>query len=321
METEKIRKRITRSISITYLAIIATACSSADDLLPQTNIEYDPTAPIHLTGVVEEVDERTKTVSRAPINGTGAELPISLFRGDETYTAAYNSGPHDATITVGGTINTGLYYQSDPVKKSKLIGVYPKVDKTIVTWDESTRVITYPKSIIGDTDIIASALVEGSRSSTMSDMSFSHLLTQVKITVSASAEGVGKWGDVTAVTIAGKKQNVQVTLPAADGTATASAAGVASGAEALTVIQTADITPSTDVQNLGYAMFAPVTTNASLSLAITTGAGTFTKTSASQQYEAGKSYEIKLTFTATAIELTTVTIAEWGDGGSQGITL
>lgn len=314
-----------KALAMLLMIYLAQSCSTSDDLPLGKNIELDLTAPIELSGSLDGMDEDTQTRGAGPITGTGKALSISLFRADETYTTSYTSGPHAATITTSATINTGLFYQTDPAKKTKLIGVYPAVDNTNVTWDNTSRKVTY-KSIDGGTDILCSAFAEGSKNSTMSTMAFSHLLTQVKVTVICDANATGKWSAVNSVTIASKKQDVVVTLPAPNATGTATLAGSGT-ATALTVTNetggsATPKTPTTTLQTFGYAMFAPVTTAGTLSLSIVTASdGTFTKTSASQRYEAGKSYELKLTFTATGIILSTVTIGAWDSGGSQNITL
>ena len=310
--------------SILLVGILGS-CSSGDDQFPAPVVELDYSAPITLTGLVEDTGE-ISTRGTGAIEGTSKEFTVSLFRADETYTDAYISGPHAATITSGSTFGTGLYYQSGAMM-TKLIGVYPAVDGVVNTWDATSRRVTYP-SIDGATDIMTSGLVEGSKSSPMGGITFVHLLTQIKITLVATTEGVGKWGNVTSVAVGGKKQSITIQLPVGTATAGAGASIYSTeGADDLTVTTSTGgtptaTTPTTTEKTFGYAMFAPSTEKEELVLTVATSVvSSLNVKTKSQQFLPGYTYELKLNFTATQITLSAVTITLWGAGAGQSITL
>jgi len=321
-----IKKQLIRSSAL--LLVILASCSSNDDPFPASVIELDYSAPISLIGSVENTDE-ISTRGVGAIEGTGKELSISLFRADETYGATYASGPHAAAVTSGSSFDTGLYYQGESTKKTKLIGVYPAVDGTTVTWDADNCRVSYP-AIDGATDIMASSLIEGSKSAPMGGMTFGHLLTQVKIIIVATSEGVGKWGNVTEVTIGGKKQSIVVQLPAATANAgTGASIHSATGTADLAVTTSIGGTPTAAAPTateavFGYAMFAPTTT-ASEVLTLKVNTSVLSKAleveAEPEQFKAGSYYELTLSFTATGITLTTVSITEWGSGTGQTIPI
>ena len=313
---------IKKYIPILLFASLLGACSTSDEAQPYVAPEVDPESPITLSA---QVDDTEPVGTRAVITGTGTAMPISIWRADMTYSTAYGSGPHDGTITTDAKINTGLYYNSDPAIKTKLIAIHPKVDNTSVTWTVASRQVTYT-TLNGYTDIICSRLTEGGRSSQMSTMTFDHLLTQIKVNVVAGANAAGKWGTINSITVANKKANCVVTLPQPNTTGTASAA--LSGTTSALTLTTASggtcatTAPSATSREYGQAMFPPVTTAAALTLTIATANGTYTKTTTSQKYEAGKSYTVTLTFTATGITVSTVTISSWANGGTlSGINI
>lgn len=313
----KFKVRITSALLV---GLLLTACSSGDlpgEVGPPDDTRIEP------IGLVAEMEPSTR--GAGPINGTGTALGISLFRADETYTAAYlAASPIAGTIATTGRINTGLYYQNNPVKKTKLIGIYPAVGGTAVTWDATTRKVAYT-TMDGSTDILCSALAEGSRNTPMSTMTFSHLLTMIKVNIKCTAAAAGKWGTVNSVSLVGKKQNCEVTLPApnATGVATVAATGTTSNLAVTTGagVAPAKVAPTTTSKLFGQAIFLPVTTAAAIQLSIVTADGTFTKSTVSQKYEAGKAYEVTLIFDVDEIVVSTATIVAWGSGGNQDINL
>lgn len=291
-----------QSIYLLAIAALALGSCSADE--PYKHTEVDPDAPILLYGGIRSGVEVTR--GDGPIDAL-KQLNISLFRDDESYSATYTTGPVAATLEANGTIETGLFYLSDVTAKSKLIGVYPAT----IAANYSAGKVTY-SSIDGSTDIMASNQVEGSKNSAMPSMQFAHLLTRIKVNIQTTADGAGKWGAVTAISVVDKKQDVVVTLPAPNGSGTATATGSGATAALPLTLEDGQQTPTTTNTLFGQAMFAPVTANAVLSFSVVTADGTFSvSTTTPQKYDAGKSYNVNLTFGATAITITSVTITAW----------
>jgi hypothetical protein len=274
--------------------------------------------PVKLTGEIEAVSTRAPITSLSGIGGTGLDLHI--FRANEvsgafgtTYTRSVEGNlASTGAITFGEAqayLNNGDY--------SKFIAVYPRyADGKYVAADA-----TVEYTIDGTTDILASNVLSGKKTAPITAaFSFSHLLTQVKVKVLASTEGLSQdWGKVKSITIADKQIAALVKLPkpdasgsavaeakpAATGTALTVATTHADGADGLTIPHTGS------GADYGYAMFLKGTTAETLTLNVVTEnseTGGVTVTTAQQRiYTASTVFTITLTFT--------------GSGAGGGITV
>jgi hypothetical protein len=201
-------------------------------------------------------------------------------------------------------MNPAQYYLVDGDKTSRFIAVYPNE----IEYVEADRTLEF--NIDGTTDIIASRVVEGSKTTKVVPMEFDHLLTQVQVSVvadgAADVDQISQqWGKVTEITISDKGGHALLTLPAADGSAQKSFAPTGTQG-ALTVAEYASdvlIPADGSTARYGYAMFLP--TSNQLDLTITTSRGparTVTTTNLPTLSE-GHAYAITLKFKLDDVEI------------------
>lgn len=240
-------------------------------------------------------------------------LDIALARVNEGaggYAAQWGTTQLDATIetTKKVTFDKKQYY-SPAGLKTKLIGWYPAVDATYNPDDGGNATVSWT-AIDGKTDILVSDLREGSKlnpftAAQTNVLTFKHALTQIQIKAYAlSQEEADIWGTVDRITITDKKQTCKITLPATsaetgDNSALTGATFTndADGLLELVKENPAGNTPLTDMtvgvsvagdtgdgqgdgtdkatvaKLWGYAMFAPVAAQGSLTLTIHFTAG------------------------------------------------
>lgn len=213
-------------ISLCLLPLLTAGCLS-DNLLsdhPDT-----PTGPIEIrikSSIVGSTSATTRAETSPVEKGMITEdmtFNVKFARVDATddgatptYSAAY-------TKAVSGTVTSKVlsftdpeYYQPDG-KKTKLIGWYPAVD-TYATSTDNVSTVTF--SVDGETDIMATPLKEGDKTSKIESIAFEHLLTQISVKVYATdANTKALWGGLESVSIAGKKQTCVLTLPATSSSA------------------------------------------------------------------------------------------------------
>jgi hypothetical protein len=317
-----------------YLAVAAflVSCSKA---------EVDPisdSGQVKLSGVLntgagtrvgenEGVIRNDETDTDKPYKN----LDLSIFRANQTYGSVYTSKFTGVFLKTGEIEMDPLqYYLIDGSKTSKFIAVYPQV--TDDKYNEENKTLEF--TIDGNTDIIASQVVEGRKDAKITiPMEFNHLLTQVQVSVaaenSADAATISEgWGKVTEITISGKEGTAQVTLP--DPFTTIAGAVVAPITEKTSTgnLKLSSEYNSTDggltipidgsADYFGYAMFVPIT-SAALELNITTTLGGTKRNSIlSLTLEAGNAYAITIKLKKTG----EVEIEGGGDGtGKTGATL
>lgn len=269
------------------------------------------------------------------------KLPVSFIRVDKpqngNYPADYTNVPALAahmipTSNLIAFTNNQLY----PANGSsvKFVGWYPATG----VWNASTRSVTFGE-LDGTTDILASPGVEGSRTNeftaNQNQITFNHMLTQVRVFAHLeSVDYQSVWGDLTAISISGKKQTCTLTLPATDATAGTKPTATFGTPVGDLSLQKPDNTGAVSTQTLsaaipdtdtdapiGYAMFAPHSGEYDkLKLKVTTAkAGTLTveipyKTGA--EFAAGKSYDVVLTLLAFDIDAR-AGITAWESGGES----
>jgi predicted secreted hydrolase len=279
------------------LAVTALwASCSQQEQYPESN-----GVPMELSGVIGG--------TRVPIESNESDLPtsaitsLSIFRTDGhfsggeiayapfTATTSNFSGTFNADGTI--TMNPTQYYL-DNEYKSRFIALDPA----------PTESFTY--TIDGDTDIIASQVVEGNKTSIITTpMAFEHLLTQVKVFVKAETDAaVTKWGAIKTISIKSTPLTATVTLPNPPAALSiATITGIEASRADLLIVHTGDnmSIPITTAGSYGYAMFLPTT--GPLTLTIETENYTIEKTTTATTFVAGKVYPIELKFTATALSV------------------
>ncbi|WP_321332218.1 fimbrillin family protein [uncultured Bacteroides sp.] len=284
--------------------LLLAGCSSDNE--PQSGTKTEP-VEIKLTGGIQSMEAGT----RVPINSTLTEaLPISIVRLDKTgdplaypdYTTLSSALP--STLNVGGgiTFETPQYYPVDD-KLTKLVGWYPVVSSEKF----ASGVVTF--TVDGGTDIMLSNVSEGSTTSPLSSLAFSHLLTQIQIKAYAEdADTKTLWGNITAaINIKSQKPVCAVTLSSL----TSDFSG--SGDILMSQIPNALQTGSTNPTDCGYAMIPPVASSTQLQIEVTTGSGgTRTVNLPLQAYEASHAYAITLVFKTGIVA--SATIGSWETG-------
>jgi hypothetical protein len=270
--------------------------------------ENDSDLVIRLEGVINPVNPD----SRAPVDGTkpATKLDLIVLRAVADATGAdaeyskYASYVDDAQLEANGNIKWGateLRYPGDG-RKTKLIGLYPN-SGTVELDDNGKTTVTY-SGFKGEDDIMCSGFLEGSKGTpipTENRMTFSHILTQVKVYVKGEdASTFEEWGNVTDITISGKAGNVVVTMPNPKDETAVPTLRLADGSEAaLTVPNSTDGGVSFNHEtptSYGVVMFLPVT-NEPLEFEVTTQWGGTTELSTTREtYAAATAYTITILF-------------------------
>lgn len=256
-------------------------------------------------------------------DGYTSDLPVNFFLLEQDGTSGlypnysdYSAGTQLAATRTGGSGTTTVNFDSGseryyPVRetnnKVKLVGWYPRVDGTAVTFSSGELLF----SVDGSTDVMLTAEVEGSKaiadkfSDAGKEFTFSHLLTQFRIKAYAlDAAAVTSWGNITDIQVKGQLPQCKVILPAS-----VSFVGTATNLPLVrkVAMTNADLTypltllpaPAIDC---GYAMVPPADSPTVLTLEVTTvKGGTRDVPLNVQNYEKGKAYEVSLKFTAGAI--------------------
>lgn len=312
------------------VAAMASSCTQSDviGLSSDDNVEIRVSA-----GITSAVSPSTRAVVDGMINSNFTEnLDVAFVRADEGGSGYTTYG---TTALVGTVANVGKTLSFAPAeyylangKKTKLIGWYPR--RTGVNYTQGTRVVDFGE-IDGKTDLMATALQEGSKGARFPSITFNHLLTQFSIKVYApDAAAQGLWGTVNSIKIADKKQTCTITLPEATENAGTTAAPAFAGTADLDLVKTnlttspaAAITyplalgvgTATNAVQAGYAMFAPQATgNVVLNIELSVGGSQTVNvpvpTTPTTGFLHGSAYEITLKFSSSAIT-PTVAVADW----------
>lgn len=312
------------------VAAMASSCTQSDviGLSSDDNVEIRVSA-----GITSAVSPSTRTVVDGMINSNFTEnLDVAFVRADE---GGSGYGDYGGTALIGTVAHAGKTLSFAPAeyylangKKTKLIGWYPR--RSGVSYTQGTRVVDFGE-IDGKTDLMATALQEGSKGAKFPSITFNHLLTQFSIKVYApDAAAQGLWGTVNSIKIADKKQTCTITLPAATEAANTAAAPAFTGNSDLDLVKT-NLTASpvsaitypltlgvgtvTNAVQAGYAMFAPQATgNVVLKIELSVGGSQTVNvpvpTTPTTGFLHGSAYEITLKFSSSAIT-PTVAVADW----------
>lgn len=243
------------------------------------------------------------------------------------------------------TFDSGHYqYYLSNGWRSKVIALYPQF--TDASWDNTEGTVSY--TIDGKTDIMTTPWGEGYKNlsvnpavSVQPALEFEHLLTQIRVQVYAIDEtAANAWGDIESITVDDQPADAVITLPDVSTSNLSTLTTVAEeedgeiddlylyvttgGTDATAAVEKENIPlQKTDQEeeqayaNLGYCMFAPLTTTVDkpLELTVTTSVGGASKVyiKKEQTYAAGTAYIITLVLKAYAIEPSTVTIKDWDE--------
>jgi hypothetical protein len=244
----------------------------------------------------------TEALRAAQLKGEDGEIWMT-FNPKEDYLARTSGGEHDNT---------------------KLIGWYPPVgDTTGSAWsvdDEGKATVRF--TVDGQTDILMSALVEGSRKNTFgaspdNGMLFKHLLTKFAVRVFTRDEDVAnEWGKVKSIKIKGKAQQCAVVLPGADSpnntlptdiTFTGNGDLVVYAPDEYIAVPNIGDAPRDDAPLVGTVMAAPEENKITLVVECENKTGTV---DISKKFLAGSSYVLSLEFT-DHIGLVGCELGEW----------
>lgn len=280
--------------------------------------------------------------SRAVINATHDDLSLSFARldmdADGNYPAtgyASVSAALSATLAKNEdgkpsavTFNPTEYYLvgKDAAKgKTKLVGWHPAVST------DASGSVTYANGVVtlsidGESDIMLSGELEGSKTVNFGSATFEHKLTQVKLLAYAVSDAAKtRWGKIKNITLKDQVPTCKITLPSTvawDGTpadlalvkkeaATDKAIAYDFELGVATIDENGSITAKNE-KECGYAMFKPIDAGAKLSLEIEMADGRKEDLTVDwdKGYEAGKSYAITLRFTVAEVEFE-AQITDW----------
>lgn len=249
-----------------------------------------------------------KVETKAPVTGN-ALTGVQILRKDGTDdTGAWGATPIVVNITDAATnifTSDPQYYTPDD-KNAYFIGFYP-------AGTVSGAIVTFNGTMTGKEDVLLSGAVEAGKKSAIkaATFDFQHKLTLLKFTFIKGA-GYPAGDAVKSVTVKGAELPASINL--SDGTITYTTSN-ATGISAFTSKNYGIIDgEGTGISDEDALMIEP---GKDLSLEIVTNNGTFTvgKIKIGDNDEnktvSGSQYNVKLTFTATAINAT-ATIASWG---------
>ncbi len=345
------------AISLCLLPLLTAGCLS-DNLLsdhPDT-----PTGPIEIRmkSYIAGSTMGTRADDVKGIIKEGTTFNVSFAKADEgssdysgvSFSLVNSTGTVSSSSPYNLTFNPAIYYQTTKSKKTKLIGWHP-AGGTL-----SNGAVTFSTALDGETDVMATSLVEGCQTSTISSVTFDHLLTQISVKVYATDDATkGLWGGIKSIKVKGKKQSYMLTLPATSATAGTKITTVGfTGSDDLPLVQK-DPSNNTEIQQesnaygesnalvlgssdsktlAGYAMFAPVTGSGSdtpkIELIVETASGgtqtvevnapanNITNYSSTiNGFLAGYSYVVTLKFGSAGIA-PSVSVTAWKDGTDPG---
>lgn len=274
------------------------------------------------------IGEATRAVIDADHN---SNLDIAFARLDEPEAATDWQMPAIDAVRVGGEGNTAITftlaqkYVADD-KPSALIGYYPRA---AITQKANPATVLY--TITGDDDLMATQVLTGKASAPFAPFTFRHLLTQLQIRCSGSAEAIGKWTAITSISV--KNVSTALTL-SLDKTSGASLAATDAADKTLTVKNAPSVVAATDAATpaTGYVLLLPtatmgtVTTPILLEVKATYDGASKTLSVPVSNIDggalAGQSHLITLTFALDGTITAAAGIAPWepGNGGSSTVT-
>lgn len=325
------------TLGINGILLLIFAACSADE--PIEKVQTDGRVEIRVSsGISSSVAPLSRAVPDGMINSTlTSDLDVAFARTDATNAAATTYGAYE-TNALAGSVSSSTkelsfappaYYLANGYK-TKLIGWYPRRSGVTFAATADAGTVAFG-DIDGKTDIMVTTLKVGDKNAKIAAFGFSHLLTQICVKAYAvDADTKTLWGAIKSVKITDKVQTCTLTLPvntSADGSKVTPAFGTPGGDLTLVKVNPADDAAITwpidlgigtgNAVTTGYAMFAPVTTGASIELQIDLANGGLQKKTipapATDGFKEGYSYDITLKFTSAGIT-PTVSIVDWETG-------
>ena len=260
--------------------------------------------------VAKSVGEHVST--KAPVDGT-QELTLRFARSEQNEADLYGDyGPEFTGLRAGGAGNSTLVfspkqYYSEAGKKTKIVGWYPQAE----SYEQNRASWTFD----GTQDIMTALAQEGSNTSAMPVITFTHALTQLLFYCHADKGAAALWGNITAIELQGQQSACAYDLLTGAVTFSGPAADMSvPGFEPALVPEGA----SEAARQFGEAMMVqPQSAARQLQLTIhTEKGGELTVAVPAREYAAGKAAKITIRFTEPKVYVDpAVVITDWVDGG------
>lgn len=270
--------------------------------------------------------------------GYEQDLKVAFARYDVANTTAW-AGLDLKAVRIGGSGATPIAFETTqaydavtPTNRTTLIGYYPRPENAPVA-PTGTDPFNALYTIDGNTDIMATSPVAGSKNAPITTCTFNHHLAQLQFRCVGSSDAQTKWQNIS-VKVKGVPTDLQLKINK----------GIDPALTVVTPSTTADLTvfggskepqsPDEASPNTGYVMLYPVTDLGTVTNALTVEiTGEYNNVSKTKQVditnianglEKGKSNLITLIFTVDGdiSASATADIAPWytGNAGSSVVT-
>lgn len=297
---------------IALSALLLVACSSDNE--PQIANNMEP-MEIKLTGGVESVNNSTRAGGIID-KGYSGELSLSFARIDMDADGNYPTNGYKGISSINATLNaqqasfsTPQYYLARTANNSsRMVCWYPQI-----ALDATTAKATFDISD-GDTDVMLSEDMSGSRSANFSSFTLKHLLTQLKVKAYSPSAVVSElWGTIKKIEIVDSPTEYIVTFPIdATSTTYTFAEGTTVQNISLKGYIEKPISTNPEILDCGHIMIPPATKSITLKITTEKGGvpGETEVTIPSFNYLKSNAYQITLKFNGSDIS-PTVSIGEW----------
>ncbi len=297
---------------IALSALLLVACSSDNEPQIANNMEQ---MEIKLTAGIESVNSSTRAGGIIDKDYSG-ELLLSFARIDMDADGNYPINGYKGISSTNATLNdqqasfsTPQYYLARTASNSsRMVCWYPQI-----ALDETTAKATFDISD-GDTDVMLSEDMSGSRSTNFSSFTLKHLLTQLKVKAYSPSAVVSElWGTIKKIEIVDSPTEYIVTFPIdATSTTYTFAEGTTVQNISLKGYIEKPISTNPEILDCGHIMIPPATKIITLKITTEKGGvlGETEVTIPSFNYLKSNAYQITLKFNGSDIS-PTVSIGEW----------
>ena len=299
---------------IALSALLLVACSSDNEPQIANNMEQ---MEIKLTAGVESVNNSTRAGGIID-KGYSGELLLSFARIDMDADGNYPTNGYKGISSINATLNaqqasfsTPQYYLARTASNSsRMVCWYPQI-----ALDATTAKATFDISD-GDTDVMLSEDMSGSRSANFSSFTLKHLLTQLKFKAYSPSAVVSElWGTIKSIEVVGSPTEYIVTFPI---DATSTTYTFAEGTTVQNISLKGYTNPvglpigSASALDCGHIMIPPAIKIITLKIKTEKGGvlGETEVTIPSFNYLKSNAYQITLKFNGSDIS-PTVSIGEW----------
>jgi len=304
---------------IALSALLLVACSSDNEPQIANNMEQ---MEIKLTAGIESVNSSTRAGGIIDKDYSG-ELLLSFARIDMDADGNYPINGYKGISSTNATLNdqqasfsTPQYYLARTASNSsRMVCWYPQI-----ALDETTAKATFDISD-GDTDVMLSEDMSGSRSANFSSFTLKHLLTQLKVKAYSPSAVVSElWGTIKKIEIVDSPTEYIVTFPIdATSTTYTFAEGTTVQNISLKGYIEKPISTNPEILDCGHIMIPPATKIITLKITTAKGGvlGETEVTIPSFNYLKSNAYQITLKFNGSDIS-PTVSIGEWSTPINNG---